>query len=888
MFFYNDGDSPMRMISIFNQWRQRFRRVSKPLLELSAIGSGAVAMVWFLVRVIPKPSRASYPCQRAAFPVASAFVLWLAGALTGKFAMDSLRRRFRRYRWAVACLGAATVLGISAWTFSFFSARAEANPTQIATDFNFIPAKPNDPKGMARGVNPGRVVWTRDPLATKWSGHWREATDQWWLDSNTDQARVDAMLSTTLLELTSATTGEQAWQRIFQYYNQNARQMENRGYQPGEVVAVKINLNNCTGSNKKDNYTDASPQAVLAMVRELVKYAHVRQEDILVYDGRRYIAPLVLTKIWNEFKDVRFVQEQAAKDDQPKNPGYGDYHGLEQSNWVEGIAYSNGRYDKAKLIPKQVYDATYSINFAILKAHSYPYNTMESGDEGQTGITMCGKNHFGSIKGTPELHSTIDTDKEAVKDAYSPIVDLAASPNLGAKTILYVLDGLYCGRKWRTYPIHFPNPPFNNRVTPYENPDWPASILASMDGVALDSVGLDILFAQTKNNIGEDGHSRILVRANADDYLFEMAEADHPPSGTVYAQNGKRLNSLGVHERWDGDATMRYSRNLDPVNGKGIELMYIPVAAPAGAASLTPPPAVLPGNGLAEHDFFYAGEAKDRRMFIVKNGKIVWSYDNPEGKGEISDAVLLSSGNILFAHQFGVTLLTPDKKVVWNYDAPSGNEIHTAQPIGNEHVLFIQNGNPALLKVVNIVTGQTTKEFPLSVTGPTHVHGQFRHARLTPSGTLLVAHMDSGKVSEYDESGKEMNSYPAQTPWGVEPLKNGNLLITDKIGVRELTKNGEVVWECTRADIHDYKIASLQLAWRLPNGNTLVNNWTNPWQGKVDINEAPVQALELTPDKKVVWALRSWTDPVNLGPATTIQLLDSSKAPEDVAFGEIK
>lgn len=111
------------------------------------------------------------------------------------------------------------------------------------------------------------------------------------------------------------------------------------------------------------------------------------------------------------------------------------------------------------------------MNLALLKSHSYPYNDMEKGDSGQTGITMTGKNHFGSIKGTPELHSAINTDQEGGKDSYSPIVDLAASPNLGAKTILFVLDGLYCGRKWQSYPQHFPNPPFNNRAEPYENPD---------------------------------------------------------------------------------------------------------------------------------------------------------------------------------------------------------------------------------------------------------------------------------------------------------------------------------------------------------------------------------------------------------------------------------
>jgi hypothetical protein len=204
---------------------------------------------------------------------------------------------------------------------------------------------------------------------------------------------------------------------------------------------------------------------------------------------------------------------------------------------------------------------------------------MEDGDEGQTAVTMGGKNHFGSIKGTWELHAAINTDAKGTPHAYSPMVDLAASPNLGAKTILFVLDGLYCGRKWRSYPLHFPNAPFNNRVEPYENPDWPASVLASLDGVALDSVGLDILYSQSKHNIdaAHGNVSRILIRENADDYLHEMAAADAPPSGTAYRQGGKPVASLGVHEHWDSDATRRYSRNLDPKNGKGIELIYLPI-----------------------------------------------------------------------------------------------------------------------------------------------------------------------------------------------------------------------------------------------------------------------------------------------------------------------
>ena len=40
---------------------------------------------------------------------------------------------------------------------------------------------------------------------------------------------------------------------------------------------------------------------------------------------------------------------------------------------------------------------------------------------------------------------------------------------------------------------------------------------------------------------------------------------------------------------------------------------------------------------------------------------------------------------------------------------------------------------------------------------------------------------------------------------------------------------------------------------------------------------AVVQVIEVTPDKKVVWALRDWN---NLGSATGIQLLDQPGIPE--------
>lgn len=558
--------------------------------KVSLFAIGLAAVVWFLIRVIPKPSRASYPCQQAAFPIASAFVIWLTGALSSIYIFKKLNKSFGKYRLVFSVCGIISVLILAVWYAAMPLGMRDAY-NLIAGESNFTPAvgfdwKPgasNQPIGTAKGIYPGRVVMARDPEATKWMGDWKKNEDQWWLDKNTDTEKVSGMLSVTLQTLSGADTDKAAWDKIFKYHNQNIRSLDNRGYQAGEVVAIKINLNN-SSENKTDNQSDATPQMVLALVRQLVYQAKVPEKNIIIYDVKRMIYPAMLTTVWKEFKDVRFLQERPATRSQPVNPAYGDHRGIEGADWVEGIDYSAGNYREAKLIARQIKEATYIINLAMLKLHSYPYNYMEDGDEGQTAVTMTGKNHAGSIKGTPELHAILNTKRDGKKNAYSPLVDLEASPNLGQKTILFLLDGLYCGRKWRSYPLHFPNPPFNNTVVPYENPEWPACVLVSLDGVAIQSVGLDIFYAQSKNNNEPTYHDvpRIMLRENADDFLREMANPENAPSGTKYTQDGKPVKSLGVFEHWDNDASMKYSRNHDPKQGKGIEFIYIPLGKAGG------------------------------------------------------------------------------------------------------------------------------------------------------------------------------------------------------------------------------------------------------------------------------------------------------------------
>ena len=193
--------------------------------------------------------------------------------------------------------------------------------------------------------------------------------------------------------------------------------------------------------------------------------------------------------------------------------------------------------------------------------------------------------------------------------------------------------------------------------------------------------------------------------------------------------------------------------------------------------------ATVPDESLSRHDFFYAGQSKQRRMFIVKDGQVNWSYKDELKRGEISDAVLMSDGHILVAHQYGVAEVDQNGQTVWRYAAPEGTEIHTIQPIGRTHVVFIQNGKPAKAVVMAIPECKIVREFVLPTNEKGSVHGQFRNARLSSRGTLLIANMALGCIHEYTCDGKEVDRWTGFLPWSIQEMpKTGNLLSRDARG----------------------------------------------------------------------------------------------------------
>jgi outer membrane protein assembly factor BamB len=174
----------------------------------------------------------------------------------------------------------------------------------------------------------------------------------------------------------------------------------------------------------------------------------------------------------------------------------------------------------------------------------------------------------------------------------------------------------------------------------------------------------------------------------------------------------------------------------------------------------------LPGNGIAQHPMLYIGEGYDK-IFLVNNGKIIWTYSTGT-TFEYDDVWMLSNGNILFTRMQYIAEVTPAKQVVWRYDAPAGTEIHTCQPIGLNKVMFVLNGLPPKVMVVNIKTKKVLVEHALpatSLTDPHTVHGQFRRVRYTAQGTYLASFLSMGQVVEYDKHFKEIWRYDVKSPW---------------------------------------------------------------------------------------------------------------------------
>lgn len=537
--------------------------------------TGLLATLWFVVRVVPKPSRAAYPCMQATAPFMSAFVIYmlsLAGSVTAF-------RRFRyftiqsRYFIASFFLLSAFVL----FLFSVVQWPVVSQATRKVPGINYF--TPNDPIGVAKGIFPGRVVWMWDPAATNdnctntsnENGIIDMGDDAWFMAANNSIEVIDSMMMKSVKALCGAPDIPGAWDSLFRYFNRNHGN-GNIGYSAGQKILIKVNATTAYGGLASGRFnadlgrtdhlavnsfaSETNPYVVLSVLRQLVNQAQVPEDMIYIGDPARNIYKEFYDLWHSEFPGVHVLGN---------NLIHAELNITSLGRTPVAVTGTDRVYfsDHGTVMPDAVTDKLFTIYDEI----SYLINIPAMKAHGTGGITLAAKNHFGSFTREWAMHlhkGLFDNTDDPVRLGYGLYrvqVDLMMHKLLGGKNLLIIVDGLYPGEDALGVPEKWLSPPFYN--------NWCSSLFMSLDPVAIESVCHD--FLRTEYN----GPTIAESRPNwfgVDDYLHQAADSSLWPDGITYDpdNDGVLIASLGVHEHWNDSLHKQYTRNLE--TGNGIEL----------------------------------------------------------------------------------------------------------------------------------------------------------------------------------------------------------------------------------------------------------------------------------------------------------------------------
>ena len=503
--------------------------------------TGIAATLWFLLRVIPKPQRATYPCMRAAAPIMSAFVCYALSlfGILGSLKLLKLNLKRAKYVPALACMGAFAVALVA---FNVQNARESwaafsTTPSGLNVDHDGGGAI-----GTAQGIVPGRVVWVWDDRATN-NNH-----STYFQEENNDQYVIDRMFMAAVISVAGedGAVGDSknivtAWDKIFTHFNNtygtrfNEPDRLGRGYQAGEKVFIKVNNTSLYDGNSGSNnyYTqratselvESNAFTLLALIKHLVEYVGVAPSNIYVGDPHRGFHSLDKTYI------EKFYPSGITYPTGTLNPC------AEQVIHYSGYVGDISSLPNATKIDDKHFKADYIFNIPAIKGH------------GSGGFSATAKNFFGCIMNLHHYTNTILhpalPDQINTADSYYVLADLMASKHLGQKTVLYIADALYTGKgnDWNGKSNAWDTPPFNRGGTAKN----PSSLFMSLDPVALETVCYDFL-RQPASNI-----PTVAVKG-VDEFLHHIAlPSAHRPSTGYYNPDGDKplTYSLGVHEHGD-------------------------------------------------------------------------------------------------------------------------------------------------------------------------------------------------------------------------------------------------------------------------------------------------------------------------------------------------
>src|ERR1035437_9919056 len=111
---------------------------------------GIISTIWFLFRVIPKPSRATYPCMQVAAPLMSGFVVYLLSLGGITLALRKVKQSMISARYIAA--GSFLIVAVAGLIFTLTHGiqNSSANTLPVSGPDD----GPNQPIGNGLGVNP--------------------------------------------------------------------------------------------------------------------------------------------------------------------------------------------------------------------------------------------------------------------------------------------------------------------------------------------------------------------------------------------------------------------------------------------------------------------------------------------------------------------------------------------------------------------------------------------------------------------------------------------------------------------------------------------------------------------------------------------------------------
>lgn len=311
-----------------------------------------------------------------------------------------------------------------------------------------------------------KVVVVHDSSATEWD------FSTGWYGDHVNQEIVDKMVDRGIMELTGASSIQNAWIQLI------------TDYTPGKKIAIKVNFNDAQSYQDSHNRIDALIHPINSIIKG-VKTIGIQEPDIWIYDASRLIPDRFVNGCF--YKNVVFYDSFGKQ---------GRLLATFNSSSPESVIHFSQPELPSHKLTDVIVNSDYIINIPIIKKH-----------RAGAGVTLSMKNHIGSLNrvatsGEPysDIHPFIYLGSSGYDASNNPLIEINNNRIIKEKTILIVGDGLY-----------------GNWYSNYEEPrKWKTSdntalnrLFFSKNPVAIDSVMYDFLSAETFMDPGSDDYLHI-------------------------------------------------------------------------------------------------------------------------------------------------------------------------------------------------------------------------------------------------------------------------------------------------------------------------------------------------------------------------------------------